>query len=386
MKKLLMVLAFAGVSAASMAQEAVPTEKYSVATNSFWSNWFIQANAVGTSFYGSQEGAFMKPKTLFKNYRTNLGFSVALGKWFTPGIGLRTKFTGMWGRSIISEDKKTNASKYWVINEQVLFNLSNMLCGYSETRVWNFIPYVGAGVGRNMSYNTYSMDLNAGILNMFRLSKKVAINLDINYGLFDPRFDGFSATNSSTKNSFKNMDRTLSVEVGLTYNFGKATWSKTPDVEAIKALSQGQIDALNAQLADVNAENARLRNQIANHKCPKAEGGEVKTVKEIVSAPVSVFFNIGKSKIASQKDLQNVQAIADAAKANNAKIVVTGYADSKTGKANYNQSLSEKRANTVADALVNMGVDRSNIEINAAGGVDTLSPISYNRRATVELK
>jgi outer membrane protein OmpA-like peptidoglycan-associated protein len=386
MKKLLMVLAFAGVSAASMAQEAVPTEKYSVATNSFWSNWFIQANAVGTSFYGSQEGAFMKPKTLFKNYRTNLGFSVALGKWFTPGIGLRTKFTGMWGRSIISEDKKTNASKYWVINEQVLFNLSNMLCGYSETRVWNFIPYVGAGVGRNMSYNTYSMDLNAGILNMFRLSKKVAINLDINYGLFDPRFDGFSATNSSTKNSFKNMDRTLSVEVGLTYNFGKATWSKTPDVEAIKALSQGQIDALNAQLADANAENARLRNQIANHKCPKAEGGEVKTVKEIVSAPVSVFFNIGKSKIASQKDLQNVQAIADAAKANNAKIVVTGYADSKTGKANYNQSLSEKRANTVADALVNMGVDRSNIEINAAGGVDTLSPISYNRRATVELK
>lgn len=386
MKKLLMVLAFAGVSAASMAQEAVPTEKYSVATNSFWSNWFIQANAVGTSFYGSQEGAFMKPKTLFKNYRTNLGFSVALGKWFTPGIGLRTKFTGMWGRSIISEDKKTNASKYWVINEQVLFNLSNMLCGYSETRVWNFIPYVGAGVGRNMSYNTYSMDLNAGILNMFRLSKKVAINLDINYGLFDPRFDGFSATNSSTKNSFKNMDRTLSVEVGLTYNFGKATWSKTPDVEAIKALSQGQIDALNAQLADANAENARLRNQIANHKCPKVEGGEVKTVKEIVSAPVSVFFNIGKSKIASQKDLQNVQAIADAAKANNAKIVVTGYADSKTGKANYNQSLSEKRANTVADALVNMGVDRSNIEINAAGGVDTLSPISYNRRATVELK
>ena len=381
-----MVLAFAGVSAASMAQEAVPTEKYSVATNSFWSNWFIQANAVGTSFYGSQEGAFMKPKTLFKNYRTNLGFSVALGKWFTPGIGLRTKFTGMWGRSIINEDKKTNASKYWVINEQVLFNLSNMLCGYSETRVWNFIPYVGAGVGRNMSYNTYSMDLNAGILNMFRLSKKVAINLDINYGLFDPRFDGFSATNSSTKNSFKNMDRTLSVEVGLTYNFGKATWSKTPDVEAIKALSQGQIDALNAQLADANAENARLRNQIANHKCPKAEGGEVKTVKEIVSAPVSVFFNIGKSKIASQKDLQNVQAIADAAKANNAKIVVTGYADSKTGKANYNQSLSEKRANTVADALVNMGVDRSNIEINAAGGVDTLSPISYNRRATVELK
>ena len=261
-----------------------------------------------------------------------------------------------------------------------------MLCGYNENRVWNFIPYVGAGVGRNMSYNTYSMDLNAGILNMFRLNKKVAINLDINYGLFDPRFDGFSQHFGSKKNTFKNMDRTISVEVGLTYNFGKATWNKTPDVEAIKALSQGQIDALNAQLADANAENARLRNQIANHKCPTNTGGEVKTVKEVVSAPVSVFFNIGKSKIASQKDLQNVQAIADAAKANNAKIVVKGYADSKTGSSNFNQSLSQKRAEAVADALVNMGVDRSNIEVNAEGGVDTLSPISYNRRATVELK
>ena len=174
----------------------------------------------------------------------------------------------------------------------------------------------------------------------------------------------------------------------MTYNLGKAGWNKTPDVEAIKALSQSQIDALNAQLADANAENARLQKQIRDHKCPVSTNAlDTKSAeKVIVSAPVSVFFNLGKSKIASQKDLQNVQAVADAAKANNAKIVVTGYADSKTGSANLNQSLSQKRAEAVADALVNMGVDRSNIEINAAGGVDTLSPISYNRRATVELK
>ena len=387
MKKLLMVLAFAGVSVASMAQDAVPTEKYSVSTNSFWSNWFVQANAVGTSFWSNTENSTVKFDKLFKDYRTNLGFSVAVGKWFTPGLGLRTKFTGIWGRSVIWEDKDLNASKYWVINEQVLFNLSNMLCGYNESRVWNFIPYVGAGVGHNMSYGTYAMDLNAGILNTFRLSNKVAINLDINYGVFEPSFDGFErqAKNATGIKKIRNFDRTINVEVGLTYNLGKATWSKTPDVEAIKALSQGQIDALNAQLADANAENARLQQQIANHKCPEVTSAP-QTVEKVVSAPVSVFFNIGKSKIASQKDLQNVQAIADAAKANNAKIVVTGYADSKTGSAGFNQTLSQKRAETVADELVKMGVDRSNIEINAAGGVNTLSPISYNRRATVELK
>ena len=384
MKKLLMVLAFAGVSVASMAQDAVPTEKYSVSTNSFWSNWFVQANAVGTSFWGGQENSGVKFDKMFKDYRTNLGASVAIGKWFTPGLGLRTKFTGVWGRSVISDNKDKNASEYWVLNEQVLFNLSNMLCGYNENRVWNFIPYVGAGVARNMSYNTYAPNFTGGILNTFRLTNKLAANLDINYGMYSNDFDGFAFA-ASKKRSIKNHDRTISVEVGLTYNLGKATWSKTPDVEAIKALSQGQIDALNAQLADANAENARLQKQIRDHKCPEAPAAP-QVVEKMVSAPVSVFFNLGKSKIASQKDLQNVKALAEAAKANNAKVVVTGYADSKTGSAGFNQTLSQKRAETVVNELVKMGVDRANIEVSAAGGVNTLSPISYNRRATVELK
>jgi Outer membrane protein and related peptidoglycan-associated (lipo)proteins len=393
-----MVLAFAGVSVASMAQDAVPTEKYSVATNSFWSNWFVQANVVGTAFWGNQEVQNNFSKSPFKGFRNNLGFSVAVGKWFTPGLGLRTKFNGIWGRSIVSQDKKMNANKYWTLNEQVLFNLSNMILGYNENRLWDLIPYASVGVNRNMSRNIYSPVWGIGILNEFKLNNKLAINLDVNYNFFLSKSDGRSHLLMGAKQygsrTFKgiiaNHDRNLNVEIGLTYNLGKATWNKTPDVEAIKALSQGQIDALNAQLADANAENARLRDQIKNHKCAPATNAvdtrDVKTVKEIVSAPVSVFFNIGKSKIASQKDLQNIQAVADAAKANNAKIVVTGYADSKTGSANLNQSLSQKRAEAVADALVNMGVDRSNIETAAAGGVNTLSPISFNRRATLELK
>ena len=44
MKKLLMVMALAGMTATGFAQEA-PVQKHSVATNSFWSNWFIQAGA-----------------------------------------------------------------------------------------------------------------------------------------------------------------------------------------------------------------------------------------------------------------------------------------------------------------------------------------------------
>lgn len=391
MKKLFMVLALASVTVAGMAQsnESDPTEKYSVATNSFWSNWFIQANVVGTAFYGNQEDGYDHNKSPFKDYRSNLGFSVAIGKWFTPGLGLRTKFNGVWGRTVPAsekyEDKSANANKYWTLNEQVLFNLSNMLCGYSDTRVWNFIPYLGGGVGRNMTYNSYAIGLTGGLLNTFRLSRKVAINLDINYGLYTRDMDGVEdGANHYQGNDrgVKGWDQLVNVELGLTYNLGKATWKKVPDVDAIKALSQGQIDALNAQLSDAQNENSRLKNMLANQK----KTPEVKTVKEVVAAPVSVFFNIGKSKIASKKDLQNVKELAEVAKSNNSKIVVTGYADSKTGSAEFNKQLSQKRAEAVANELVNMGVSRDNIETVAAGGVDTLSPISYNRRATVSIK
>ncbi len=391
MKKLFLALAFAGVSVAGMAQTnetADPTEKYSVATNSFWSNWFIQANVVGTAFYGNQETGWSHEKNPFKDYRDNLGFSVAIGKWFTPGIGLRTKFNGVWGRTVPAgedyKNKSDNANKYWTLNEEVLFNLSNMLCGYNPKRVWNFTPYIGGGFGRNMSYNEYAMDLTVGILNTFRISKRVAINLDINWLTGEMNLDGVQdGATEIVHNVFKGHDNLFNVEVGLTYNLGKATWSKTPDVEAIKALSQSQIDALNAQVADAQAENAKLKKMLADKD---NAAPATKTVKEVVAAPTSVFFNIGKSKIASRKDLQNVKDLVSVAKDNNSKIVVTGYADSKTGSASFNQKLSQKRAEAVANELVKMGVSRDNIETVAAGGVTTLSPVSYNRRATVTLK
>jgi outer membrane protein OmpA-like peptidoglycan-associated protein len=314
-----------------------------------------------------------------------MGASVAIGKWFTPGLGLRTKLTGIWGRQILSQDKETNAMKYWTLNEQVLFNLSNMFCGYSDTRVWNFIPYLGGGISRNMTQNTYSMGLNFGILNTWRLSKRVMINLDLSLGAHDEDFGAGIATDGNIKRwKLENYDRELNAEVGLTFNLGKATFNKVPDVDAIKALSESQIAALNAQLADANAENARLNNLIKNHKCPEA--GKTVTVKEVAAAPVSVFFNLGSAKIASKKDIVNVQALADLAKANDKTIVVTGYADSKTGSANFNQTLSEKRANAVKAELVKMGVAESKIEVKAAGGVNDIDPFAYNRRAVVEVK
>lgn len=379
MKKLLIVLAMCGLSMGSMAQEttADPVEKYSVATNSFWSNWFIQAGADWNAFYSNEEHGQGLSRSPFKSFRATPGFSVAIGKWFTPGLGLRTKFSGVWGRTVVDENKHSNHT--WTLNENVLFNLSNMLYGYNPTRVWNFVPFVGAGINRNCCYNRYAMNLSAGILNTFRVSKHVGVHFELGWNYAEQDLDGI-VQDGKGSTIWEGKDNKLYAELGLTFNLGKASWDKTPDVDAIKALSQAQIDALNAQLNDANAENARLKNLLAQKKDATA------AVKEYVGTPVSVFFNINKSVIASKKDLVNVKNMAEYAKDNNANLLVTGYADSATGKPAYNQKLSEKRAETVANELVKMGVSRDQITTEAKGGVKDLSPISYNRRATVQVK
>lgn len=379
MKKLLIVLAMCGLSMGSMAQEttADPVEKYSVATNSFWSNWFVQVGADWNAFYSNQEHGQGLSRSPFKSFRATPGFSVAIGKWFTPGLGLRTKFSGVWGRTVVDENKHSN--HIWTLNENVLFNLSNMLYGYNPNRVWNFVPFVGAGINRNCCADRYAMNLSAGILNTFRVSKHVGIHFELGWNYAEEDFDAVKLDGKGGR-IWEGKDNKLYAELGLTFNLGKASWDKTPDVDAIKALSQAQIDALNAQLNDANAENARLKNLLAQKKDATA------AVKEYVGTPVSVFFNINKSVIASKKDLVNVKNMAEYAKDNNANLLVTGYADSATGKPAYNQKLSEKRAETVANELVKMGVSRDQITTEAKGGVKDLSPISYNRRATVQVK
>ena len=379
MKKLLIVLAMCGLSMGSMAQEttADPVEKYSVATNSFWSNWFVQVGADWNAFYSNQEHGQGLSRSPFKDFRSTPGFSVAIGKWFTPGLGLRTKFSGVWGRTVVDENKHSN--HIWTLNENVLFNLSNMLYGYNPNRVWNFVPFVGAGINRNCCADRYAMNLSAGILNTFRVSKHVGVHFELGWNYAEEDLDNV-ATYGKGGRIWEGKDNKLYAEFGLTFNLGKASWDKTPDVDAIKALSQAQIDALNAQLNDANAENARLKNLLAQKKDATA------AVKEYVGTPVSVFFNINKSVIASKKDLVNVKNMAEYAKDNNANLLVTGYADSATGKPAYNQKLSEKRAETVANELVKMGVSRDQITTEAKGGVKDLSPISYNRRATVQVK
>ena len=383
MRKLLLALAVVGCSATAVAQNVeIPSKKYSVATNSFWANWFVSAGANFTAAYTSQENnCNVNP---FSSDRGTFGFSVAVGKWFTPGIGLRTKFDGIWAKQVNTRTDH-HSYKYLNLHEDLMFNLSNLLYGYNEKRVWNFIPYVGIGWARNMDNVNNGTSYNFGLLNNFRVSDRVQIFADLHTAWMAGGFDAAPADpyGAYSEHTLRHYDKLVGLTVGVTYNLGTHTWEKAPDVDALMAMNKEQMDALNASLKEQQDENARLRTLLAQQK--SAETVE-KVVKEVVNTPLSVFFNINSSRIASRKDLVNVKDLVEYAKANGSKIVVTGYADSKTGSAAYNQQLSQKRADVVANELVKMGVNRDNIEVVAAGGVNNISPYSYNRRVTIQVK
>ena len=380
----MIALAFVGLTAATAnAQDTVvPTKKYSVATNSFWANWFVSVGFEANGSYTSQEHCCNKNP--FSVDRGTLGFNVAVGKWFTPGIGLRTKADALWLKQVNTRDSHP-AYKMINVHEDVMFNLSNLFFGYNEKRVWNFIPYVGLGYIHNFDTKNGDISYTFGILNNFRVSKHVQIFFDVYASAFEGSLDAAHPDNWTKygKWTLRHWDKYVGASVGVTYNLGKCTWDKVPDVDALMAMNKEQMDALNQSLKEQQDENARLRDMLANQKPAETV---VNNVKELVGTTSSVFFNINSDKIASRKDLVNVKELAEYAKANNAKLVVSGYADSKTGSAEYNKTLSQKRADAVVNELVKMGVSRDNIVTEAKGGVDNLSPFSYNRRATVKVQ
>lgn len=392
MKKFMMLLAFAGLTTAASAQEtSYPTLKHQVVTNSFWSNWFVDAGFDWNAFYSDQEhGAASHNKNPFWMGRRSMGADLSVGKWATPVFGMRLKAGALWGTQVNYQDFESGHNpsfKMWTLSLQPMVNLTNLFGGY-KPRVWNISIYGGFGILNNRGgidlpdANAYSWMGTIGVLNTFNITKRFHINLDVSVNSSEDDADGMTGRQVSYR-AIKTRDNIIDFSLGLGVNLGKVGWDNAPDVDAIMAMNQAQLDALNASLADAEAENARLKALIANHKCA---GGDTKYVTEYASTSASVFFNINQTKIASKKDLVNVKEIAEIAKAKGATVVVTGYADSKTGSASRNQTLSEGRAQTVVNELVKMGVNRDKIEVVAKGGVADLEPYNYNRRAVVTLK
>ena len=386
----MMLLAFCGLATASFAQQAeesYPTLKRSVITNRFWDNWFISAGVDHLAFYNSAEHGKDLNKNPFWTGRRSWNFDLSVGKWCCPNVGFRVKGMGAWGTLVLSPEGGLNPTySQWSVSVQPMVNLTNLIGGY-KPRWWEISLYAGAGVQRNCSSSNYSVLADFGVLNTWNVTKRFHINLDVFGRMLECSSDfvkGYSYNDweGTSHNYFQSRDWIVGFSAGVGVNLGKVGWDAAPDMDAVLANHKSQIDALNAAIAGLEGENADLKNKLKNQPTREV----VKTVTEFYTTKASVFFNLNSSKIASRKDLVNVQEVAELAKAHNKRILVVGSADSKTGNAKINDPLSERRAKAVVEELVKMGVSRDMIDWEARGGIDDIAPYTYNRRAVVSLK
>jgi len=206
--------ALSGVNAQDRSQE-------NVVTNRFLDNWEVSFGVEHLSFYSSAEGDLNLPKSPFSSIRSNFGATAAIGKWFSPEIGLRTKANGYWGKRILGADNLANNIKFFYLQEQVLVNASNIIAGYNPQRIWNAIPFIGVGFMRDCTHNDNSIGLSLGLTNRFRISNQLKAHFDLSYA--------FAGNKKNEASSLYGRYRYLGLELGLTFKLGKNTWNKKKD-------------------------------------------------------------------------------------------------------------------------------------------------------------
>lgn len=311
--------------------------------------------------------------------RISPNFSISLGKYITPTWGIRGQVNGIWQSLCLQEIGYHEHNKNYVgANIDAMVNLSSLFAGANPNRFFEVYGFVGPQLSVAKSANVvYIYDGNtgertgvstsgeakakarigasAGLGLKFNLNNKWAIDVEARGAIAPSIFGNIS--------DHRKAEGTGMITAGVSYTFGGKKFAKVEDRVVEK---------------EVIKEVVR--------EVPKEVVKEV--IKEVPSAAeVAIFFKIGKAKISSE-GMVNVQLMAKAIKANpNAKYKIAGFADKATGSASFNQTLSEKRAQAVYDALVAEGVKESQLEKVAMGGTDNMFGKNYlNRVVILEVK
>ena len=349
-------------------------------------------------FMDIQGGAVMMPLSEANNdakFGDRIGWgmpNLAFGKWISPYYANRVHFYG-WGvpgfESVPNTIAKDAALKQYTnyfaaAQYEFMFDVVNYFAVYNPKRVFHFIPFVGVGVGCKLqtsegkifdntdaldefTKNDFSGAINAGLIFKFRLGRRVDLNLEAQVMAMKNNFAGSTSSTqmdvlgkSVPVSAKASADLLAMLTAGFSFNLG------TPEFTEVVPMDWAMVNDLNSQISDLRAQNAELsKRPVSCPECPEV-APEAQVVTKTILNNI-VYFRIGSAKV-DQNQLINIYNTAEYAKNNNEKIYVTGYADEKTGSANWNQRLSELRANAVKDILVKQyGVDESRIVVDSKG-------------------
>ena len=189
MKRLYLIALFIIVSLAATAQENGNRDAQNrivrgpYETNRFFDNIFVGV-AGGVNIYFGEHDSYGK-----FGKRMAPALDIHVGKWFTPSIGARVGYSGLqakgWTTAGTKYAKGADGSmfkeKFGVsyLHADAMWNFSNAVSGYKETRTWNFVPFVGVGWARSYGNDTHDNEIgfDAGLLNVVRLCDLLDLTL-----------------------------------------------------------------------------------------------------------------------------------------------------------------------------------------------------------------
>ena len=298
---------------------------------------------------------------------STFNFNISLGKYITPVWGVRGQIGGLQQK--IGQQKTGFAGDTqtaFEFNLDGMVNLTNLLGGINPDRAVDFYGFVGPTMNVSKAMNVvYNMDganqfnaegtkarfgATAGLGLGYNVNEKWAINLEGRFGLTPSVFGNASDYNKA--------EGSARFTIGFTHTFGGKNFAKVSDRVIEK-------EVIKEVVKEVPVEVVK------------------EVVKEIGGGSAAIFFKIGKAKI-NAEGMVNIKLMAKAMKKYpEAKYKIAGFADKGTGSASFNQTLSEKRAQAVYDALVAEGVNPNQLEKVAMGGTDPMFEKAYLNRVVI---
>lgn len=293
--------------------------------------------------------------------------SVSFGAFFTPAVGVRLHVNGMWNKGGIEPDF-TYKYKYVTTDLDLLLNLCTLfgkqnyyplnvylIGGIGLTYAWDNDDLINSAYKPTLAWekNRVSHNARVGAMLDYNFCKHWSVNLEVSANSLSDRFN--------SKTSAKD-DWMLTAQVGLAYKFGfkaKPAPAPAPVIEEPKPTPPP---------APVVVKKEEPK------PAPVVKKPELQT---------EIFYAIRETTITKSEQAKLDNLIKFLKENTDTKVIVTGYADAGTGNPSINMGYSKQRAENVAKALKDAGIDAGRITVDAKG--DTVQPFSENDKNRVTI-
>lgn len=322
---------------------------------------------------------------------SNAGLGIFVQKKFRHDLDVRMRFN--WSNIFAKMDSVSDKTGKVMDNHasftiEMLYSINNGILGYDPDRRFSWYALIGAGP--MLSFNASS----PVIMGYWGIGVTAGTGISYRFTDHSSLFLEYDIDFTDIPNVFRGDVQGLNgiISLGYFYDWGASATDQA--VMAQKAmLSQDNFSALNSQVSTLEnqvqtskdnekkLENriAELENQLREERAkvkPVDNSEADKKIKEAIdkikadqlnfyAMPFSILYEVNEWQV-SEDQLDKVKAVAKVMKDTDAKFMVVGFAD-YTGSDQYNQKLSERRANEVKRLLKSYGVPEDKITVEGKG-------------------